>query len=257
MKYRIPAFFIFIMGNIFCLAGCIASQSPAEVAFAEVALKSHLAVTPVVQTADWTKDWWMPRHESIKQRVAQGNVDMILIGDSITHRWEKGGLEFWEKFYAPRNAVNMGFRGDRTEHVLWRLENGELEGISPKLAMVMIGTNNSDKDEYTTEEIADGIIAICGTLREKLPNTKILLLAIFPRGEWPGPHREQVARASQLASRIADGEMIHYLDINEHLLSKDGRLPKSVMPDLVHPNKNGYKIWAEAVEPKVAELMGE
>ena len=245
------------LAGILCSCSTVASQSPAETAFAEVALKTHRAVTPEIQTAEWTKDWWMPRHESIKERVARGNVDMILIGDSITHRWERGGKALWEKYYVPRNAVNMGFRGDRTEHVLWRLKNGELDGISPKLAMIMIGTNNCSKDEYTAEDMADGIIAICGEIRKQLPETKILLLAIFPREEKPCPLREKNALASKRASRIADGKMIHYLDINEKFLTGNGTLSKEIMPDLIHPNMKGYKIWAEAVEPKVAELMGE
>jgi beta-glucosidase len=151
----------------------------------------------------------------------------------------------------------MGFGGDRTEHVLWRLDHGEIDGISPKLAVLMIGTNNSNGDDYTAEEIADGIKAICCKLRQKLPKTKILILRIFPRGEQPSLQRDKNSTASRLASRIADGKMIHYLDINDNFLFKDGTLSKDIMPDLLHPNTRGYKIWAEAIEPVVAELMGE
>jgi len=231
------------------LAGCVQSQKNCHYGLEG---KSHAAVTPAHRF-----NWWGGRHEAILERIQKGNVDLIFIGDSITHSWENGGKELWNKYYAPRNAVNMGFGGDRTEHVLWRLDNGEVDGISPKLAVLMIGTNNSNGNDYTAEEIADGIKAICRRIRQKLPKTKILILTIFPRGAQPSPQREKNATASRLASQIAHGKMIHYLDINDKFLTKDGTLSKDIMPDLLHPNARGYKIWAEAIESVVAKLMGE
>jgi len=191
--------------------------------------KQHSAVEPAHKHS-----WWTLRNDAVNERVRQGNVDLLMIGDSITHGWEGGGKKYWEKYYAPRNAVNMGFSGDRTQHVLWRLEHGHLEGISPKLAVIMIGTNNSNGKDNTAEEIADGIIAICGKLRAECPRMKILILAIFPRGPEPSEQREKNARASLLASKIADGKMIHYLDINDKFLTKDGFLSKKVMPGQSH-----------------------
>ncbi|MDH4203731.1 MAG: platelet-activating factor acetylhydrolase IB subunit [Phycisphaerae bacterium] len=227
--------------------------------------KTHSAVTPVDRP---DVKWWMPRHEDVLERVAQGNVDLIMVGDSITHGWEKGGKPVWEEYYAPRNAVNMGFGGDRTQHVLWRFDQGEIDGIRPKLAVLMIGTNNSNGNDNTAEEIADGIKAICAEIREKLPRTKILILAIFPRSDSSNrPPKGQNAsfnpqwaknnKASELASEIADGKMVFYLDINEKFLEENGELPREIMPDLLHPNAKGYKIWAEAMEPTVKKLMGE
>ncbi len=163
----------------------------------------------------------------------------------------------WAKYYAPRKAVNLGFSGDRTQHVLWRLENGEIDGISPKLAVIMIGTNNSNGKDNTAEEIADGIKVICRKLRKELPEMKILILAIFPRAPKPCPQRAKNEKASELASKIADGKMIHYLNINKQFLTEDGTLTKEIMPDFLHPNTKGYEIWAKAMEPKIAELMGE
>lgn len=212
----------------------------------------HSAVNPAHRY-----NWWGARHEGVLERVARGDVDLLMIGDSITHGWESGGKEMWDKYYAPRKAVNMGFGGDRTQHVLWRLEHGEIDGISPKLAVIMIGTNNSNGEDNTAEEISDGIVAICKKLRKELPEMKILILAIFPRAEKPCAQREKNAKASELASKIADGKMIHYLDINKVFLTEDGTLTKEIMPDFLHPNVTGYKIWAEAMEPKIAELMGE
>lgn len=243
------------------LAGCLETENADPYGLAG---KTHSAVTPV----DRTVKWWHPRHEQVLERVAQGNVDLILVGDSITHSFENAGKEMWDTYYAPRNAVNMGFSGDCTQHVLWRFDNGEIDGISPKLAILMIGTNNSNKQDNTAEEIADGIKAICAKMREKMPKTKILMLAIFPRGDAEqrkikgqdaafNPQWAQNNKASELASQIADGKMIYYLDINKVFLDKDGVLTREVMPDLLHPKEKGYQLWAEAIEPTVAKLMGE
>jgi len=231
--------------------GCLETQTCDSYGLAG---KTHSAVTPSDLLG---VEWWARRHQQVLDRVAQGNVDLIYVGDSITHGWEGGGNAVWQQYYAPRNAVNMGFGGDRTQHVLWRLEHGEVDGISPKLAILMIGTNNSGGNDNTAEEIADGIKAICAEMRAKLPKTKILILAIFPRGEGPSPQREKNAKASELASKIADGKHIFYLDINDKFLGANQTLSKDIMPDLLHPNEKGYQIWAEAVEPTVKKLMGE
>ena len=254
--------------TLFCIAFAISGCSNVEKFNRhKITLGAHPAVTPVDRTKP---SWWQPRHAEVVERVKQGDVDLLMIGDSITHRWERqgDGKEIWDKYYAPRNAVNMGFGGDRTEHVLWRLENGEIDGISPKLAVLMIGTNNSNRQDYTAEEIADGIIAICQKLRAELPTTKILILAIFPRGSAeqrkiknaPATFNPQWAKnnkASKRASKIADNKWIYYLDINKKFLDENGALTREVMPDLLHPKEKGYAIWAEAMEPTIKKLMGE
>ncbi len=195
----------------------------------------------------------------------------------------------WDKFYGNRKAMNAGVGGDRTQHVLWRLDNGNIDGIHPKLTVIMIGTNNSNGNDNTAEEIADGIKAIVKEVHEKLPETKILLLGIFPRGattdeqltkiitrngqreidpsELPGritaareatmKQRQKNAEASRLASEVADNKMVFYMDIGDKFLDANGVLSSDIMPDYLHPNAKGYEIWAEAIEPKVAELMGE
>jgi len=201
------------------------------------------------------EDWWTQRHASMNERVKQGNVDLIFIGDSITHGWESGGKAVWDQFYAKRNAVNLGIGGDQTQHVLWRLDNGNIAGISPKLAVIMIGTNNAGGN--TPEEIAAGVEAIVKKLRDKLPQMKILLLAIFPREEKPGAIRAKLIEVNKLIAKFDDGKMVNFLDIGSKFLEADGTLPKSIMPDALHPNDKGYQIWADAIEGKVAELMGE
>ena len=226
--------------------------------------KTHSAVTPVSRTVRW----WMPRHELVLERVAKGDVDMIMVGDSITHGWESDGKSTWNQYYAPRNAVNMGFSGDRTQHVLWRFDNGEIDGINPRLAVLMIGSNNSNGQDNTAEEIADGIKAICARIRTKLPETKILILTIFPRGDVEqrkvkgqgATFNSQWAKnnkASRLASEIADGEHVFYLNINTAFLDEKGVLTREIMPDLLHPEEKGYQLWAEAMESTIKELMDE
>jgi len=228
------------------LTGCV---SPQQSAFKAVEGKRHSAVTP--------KNRDRARHRAFNARVKQGNVDLIFVGDSITQRWEGRGREVWEKYYSHRKAVNLGIGGDRTQHVLWRLDNGNIDGISPKVAVVMIGTNNLAKGRNSVEETADGVIAICKKLRTKLPKTKILLLGIFPRSQYPCPLREKVIKTNKLISKIADGKTIYYLDIGDKFLEPDGSISKEIMPDYVHPSDKGYQIWAKAMEPKLAELMGE
>lgn len=232
--------------------GCESEQSRL---FKEVSLKTHSAVTPV------KSGYWEEWNQEIESRLLQGNVDLIFLGDSITHFWQGNywdyttGNEIWQQYYPSRNAVNMGIAGEQTQHVLWRIKNGNITNTSPRALVLMIGTNNNGTN--TAQEIADGIIAICAVLRYKLPDTKILLLAIFPTGPEPAPHREINAKASLLASKIADGKTIHYMDINEKFLTNDGILSPEIMPDYVHPNENGYNIWAEAIEAKLSSLLKE
>jgi beta-glucosidase len=201
---------------------------------------------------------WMDRHNSFNERVKKGEVDLLFIGDSITQGWENAGKDVWEKYYGPRKAVNLGIGGDRTQHVLWRLDNGNIAGIKPKLAVLMIGTNNSNGTDNTAEEIGAGIQAIVKKLRHDLPETKVLILAIFPRGDKPSPQREKNAKASEIASKLADKKDVFYLDIGPKFLEADGTtLSREIMPDLLHLNPKSYGIWAESIEPTVAKLMDE
>jgi beta-glucosidase len=200
--------------------------------------------------------WWLERHEQINQRVAQGKIDLIFVGDSITQGWEESGKRVWQKFYGHRNAANLGIGGDRTQHVLWRLENGNIDGIQPKLAVVMIGTNNSL--DNTPEEIFAGNRAIVNKLRHALPDTNILLLAIFPLGQDGNNKLRQVTeKANALIAKLADGKKIYFLDIGDKFLQDDGTLTREVMPDLLHPSEKGYEIWAGSIEPSVKKLLGE
>ena len=248
MRRNLVRLFLSLLVVSTILAGCRSQQ---ELAFKAVETKTHSAVTPT------KRDGHQERHQQFNARVKQGNVDLIFIGDSITHRWESGGKQIWKQYYSHRNAVNLGIGGDRTQHVLWRLDNGNIEGISPKVAAVMIGTNNLHNNRNTVGETADGVIAVCKKLRTKLPKTKILLLAIFPREKEPGLLRDKVAQTNKLISRIADGKKIYYLDIGGQFVGLYGSISKEIMYDYLHLTTKGYRIWAEAIEPKLAELMAE
>lgn len=227
------------------------NDKPASVAFK--------AATPEVQTAAWAVKWWQPRHDQkLADLKKMQKVDLLMIGDSITHGWEGRGKKVWDEYYAKRNAFNIGFSGDRTENVLWRLQNGAIKGISPKLAVIMIGTNNTGHRQDPAEETAAGIKAIIAELQKQVPKTKVLLLAVFPRGaKSDDPLRQLNAGINEIIAGYADDKRVFFLDINAEFLEDDGTLPKSVMPDLLHPHEAGYATWAKAMEPTVARLLGE
>jgi lysophospholipase L1-like esterase len=187
----------------------------------------------------------------------QGELDLLFVGDSITQGWEGAGKEFWERFYGHRRAVNIGIGGDRTQHVLWRLENGNIEGLSPKVTVVMIGTNNSGLNRNSTPEVLEGVTAVVHRIREKLPETKILLLAIFPRGREFNEQRGRILQVNQALRKLEDGERIHFLDIGHIFLQPDGSLSEEIMPDALHLSPAGYQLWAEAMEPTLQKLLEE
>lgn len=220
----------------------------AEVAAQE---KKNDAVIPVPRQGGW-----MNRHKSFNERVKKGNVDLVFIGDSITQGWEGRGKSVWAKYYGKRNAVNLGISGDRTQHVIWRLQNGNLEGISPKLAVIMIGTNNARAN--APKQVAAGVKDIVEELQKRSPKTKILLLGIFPRGaDEKNPLRKKNAAVNGMIKKFADDKNVVYLDIGKNFLEKDGTLTKEIMYDLLHLTTKGYNIWAESIEPQVKQLLGE
>jgi lysophospholipase L1-like esterase len=195
---------------------------------------------------------FLKRHEGFVQIAKAGDVDLLFLGDSITAGWG-GQKETWEKAFGPFKPANFGIGGDRTQHVLWRITNGELEGIKPKAAVLMIGTNNSNSD--SAENIAKGITKIVQTILEKSPKTKVLLLAIFPRGEKPNPQRAKIREVNETIAKLDDGKSVFYLDIGDKFLQPDGTISREIMPDFLHLSAKGYQIWAEAITPKVSELL--
>ncbi|HET6324127.1 MAG TPA: platelet-activating factor acetylhydrolase IB subunit [Planctomycetaceae bacterium] len=218
------------------------------------ARKLQTSTTTPVARSD---KWWAQRQEKINANVGKGDAQLLMIGDSITQGWEgNGAREVWKKYYGNRHAVNLGIGGDQTQHVLWRLEHGNVDGIHPKLAVLMIGTNNSASN--TPEQIAAGVKAIVEKLRSNLPATKVLVLAIFPRGPNPENRFRKVNEATnEIISKLADNQNVFYLDIGKKFLQENGTLSKDIMPDLLHLSSQGYEIWGSSIEPTVARLMAE
>lgn len=193
-------------------------------------------------------------HKKFVEVAQEGKAELVFLGDSITAGWN-GKKDIWEKAFSQYKPANFGIGGDRTQHVLWRITNGELDGIKPKAVVLMIGTNNSGGD--SAEGIAKGITVIVETIRAKQPQAKILLLAVFPRGEKasPNPARDKLKEVNFIIAKLDDGKSIHFLDIGEKFLQPDGSLSKEIMPDFLHLSAAGYQIWADAIGPKLAELM--
>lgn len=198
---------------------------------------------------------WMKRHESINAKAQKGGIDLVYIGDSIVQQFESKGKEVWDYYYAPRHPLNLGISGDRTQHVLWRIDHGNLDGVKPKLTIIMIGQNNGGHN--TAQEITEGVTAVVQRVRDKCPQSKILVLGIFQRRPQITPERAVFDEANAKIAKLADDKIIFYLNINSVFVKADGSIPAELMPDFEHPSPLGNKVWAEAIESKVAELMGD
>jgi len=193
-------------------------------------------------------------HENFVAIAKKGGTDLLFLGDSFTAGWGRQ-KEIWDKAFGAYQPANFGISGDRTQHVLWRIQNGELDGIKPKVAVLMIGTNNASPDP--AEGTAKGITKIVETIRAKSPTTKILLLAVFPRGEkpTPNPHRDKLKQVNATIAKLDDGKHVFFLDIGAKFLQPGDVLTKEIMPDALHPNEKGYQLWAEAITSKLDEMM--
>jgi arylsulfatase A-like enzyme/lysophospholipase L1-like esterase len=215
--------------------------------------RAHTAILPAHRLG---ADWWKKRHAQKSNEANSGPHPLIFIGDSITHSWENAGKATWDNYYAKHNALNLGFSGDRTEHVLWRLDHGELRKQQDAKAIVMmIGTNNTGRNQQDPGETADGIERILSVLRARCPKAKVLLLGIFPRENKPDGKLRQINDAiNERIAKLDDGDRVHYLDIGDKFLSADGTLTTEIMPDFLHPKEKGYEIWAEAIAPKLKEF---
>ncbi len=204
---------------------------------------------------------WRERHEQILEKVRTSDPQLIMIGNSITHNLDKPDRQiFWDRYLNDLDAVNMGISGDRTENVIWRLQNGLLEGIKPKVATLLIGTNNTDGNHYleisTPEELSQGIWKICSIIRERLPDTEIVLLGILPYGYKPNHKDEQNKATNKIISKFPEKDSkIHYYDLGYLFLNEEGKVKRELMPDYLHPNLEGEKLVFEALSPEISKLM--
>jgi lysophospholipase L1-like esterase len=216
----------------------------------------------VTQNRDWRIYDWSERHAACVELMKSRDPEIVMLGDSITHFWggepvggRRTGVEEWDRFFAGRRVVNLGFGWDRTENVLWRLTHGEFENVSPKVVVVMIGTNNIDLN--TPREIAAGIAAICAELHRRAPAAHILLLGIFPRGARPDATRAKVASVNKRVARLDGRDGVTYLDLGEAFLEADGSISSDVMYDYLHPTAKGYAMWTAAMSPTLNRLMSQ
>jgi beta-glucosidase len=198
------------------------------------------------------------KHEENVAIAKKGDIDLLLMGDSITDFWRNADGQFagkpvFDKYFGDKKTANFGIAGDTTQGVLFRLQNGEGQGFSPKAVMLMIGTNNTARN--TAPEIAEGIGAVVLELRKDFPDAKILLLGVFPRGPANNPLRSVIAEINQSISKLNDDEHVFYLDIGDKFLDEKGQIPADVMSDGLHPSTKGYEIWAEAVKEPLTKLL--
>ncbi|MEJ0019372.1 MAG: GDSL-type esterase/lipase family protein [Acetobacteraceae bacterium] len=215
--------------------------------------------------------WWRTRFEAKQEELRSRRIDLMFLGDSITQDYEYSGppdwREFtrvWQRFYGDRNAINLGYSGDTTAHLLWRIRNGEVAGVAPKVAVILIGANNLGRVHWSAADTLAGIDAIIAELRRRLPRTRLLLLGILPseRSAWATETTLAVNRA--LASRYASGGDVTFLDVG-HVFMRDGRLnrdlyfdPKLKQPAApLHPTAQGQALMAAAMEPTLAALLGD
>ncbi|MDH0863337.1 platelet-activating factor acetylhydrolase IB subunit [Mitsuaria sp. GD03876] len=205
--------------------------------------------------------WWQPRHEAKlaevrAMRESGRSPKVVFLGDSITQGWENVGKPVWDEAFAGYDALNLGFAGDKTENVRWRLKQGEIDGIAPRVVVLMIGTNNTGDRHDEPRKTEAGVLNVLQDLRQRLPGAKVLLLAIFPRGfKADDAMRAVNAEVNQQIRVHADGERVHFLDIGASLMNADGTLSPEVMPDGLHLSERGYRQWAQAMQPTLAKLL--
>ena len=216
--------------------------------------------------------WWRARHEAVLNRIRQGHVDLLWVGDSITQDWEHPGppewdafAPVWQRFYGDRNAVNLGFSGDNTSHLLWRLGHGEVDGIAPKAAVLLIGANNMGLVHWNAEQSVAGIVACVNELRRRLPGTRILLLSVLPsiRNDYVTRTTVQVNRG--LAERYGAGTEanVTYVDVTG-IFTRNGAVERTQFLDIhlnppeapLHPTAQAQGQIAEAIEPTLARMLG-
>ncbi len=204
---------------------------------------------------------WRKRHQAILEHNRENPGRLVFIGDSITHRWgappfdetPQTGKDIWNQYYAHRQAINLGYGWDRVENMIWRIEAGELEQTDPDLVVIMAGTNNLEVN--TPEEIASGVLNLCVKVHKKKPEAKILLLAVFPRGANAYP--EALVDLNKRLTDFGKLDFITFKDIGHVFLNEEGKLTREIMPDLLHPGAEGYRLWAEAIEEDVARILGD
>jgi lysophospholipase L1-like esterase len=196
---------------------------------------------------------WQARHRSIVGKAGEGGVEVVFLGDSITEGWGGAGRDVWARDWAPRHALNAGVGGDRTQHVLGRLDDGLLEALAAPSnrvsnVVLLIGTNNTYPPADSAEDVAAGVRAILSRLRERLPGATVTLMAVLPRERTPGPLRAAVGAINERLRPLADGTRVKWLDLGARFVEPDGTIPARLMPDGLHLSGEGYEVWAAGLK---------
>ena len=247
-----------------CGAVAVAPSRPYAQAPAQAVPTLAATPGPADRPAPRTDQNSMTAHAQLLEKARAGRIDVYFVGDSITRRW--GATDYpellanWRQNFFGWNAGNFGWGADRTEHILWRLENGELDGVNPKVIVIQAGTNNIGSQPGGADKVAEisrGLTAILERCRQKAPKATVILTAIFPRNDNMAvlPEIDQV---NANVARLADGRTIRYLSVNDKLADKDGRLFAGMMNerDKLHPTLQGYQVWADGLKPILTELLG-
>ncbi len=199
---------------------------------------------------------WRERYDSHVERAARGGVDLLLVGDSITEGW--AGTQVWGRVFGTYRSANFGIGGDATQNLLWRLDNGCIGALRPKVVVLLIGVNNLGREQHTPEETARGVRAVVERLSAGFPEAKLVVFGIFPADAAPGtPFRRAIADTNRLLAPLHDGRRVFFHDIGAGFLEPDGTLTAEVSPDSLHLSEEGYRRWADKLAPLVAELMNE
>ena len=199
-----------------------------------------------------TEAWAIAGHESLLANSRTNpNMQVVFLGDSITHGLQFGlGAAVWREYFAPLNALAFALPGDKTQNILWRItEGGELNGLHPKVVVVLIGINNLTS-KNTPEETAAGIAAIVHEIESGLPGARILLMGVFPCWE-----RDSVQKTNAIIAKLEDLKQVYFLNIGDKFIAPDGTIPKSVLKDGIHPSEEGYQIMAKAMQPYLNDLL--
>lgn len=267
MKPRfLPALSLLVLFTLVGCASLSAKQDGPPMPWEDPSYETNIRATQAESRPgpdEPPKSWnlWMKHHNNRVNWVAEQDVDLLMIGDSIVFGWGRVGRPVWEEWYGDRNAVNIGSSGDRTYHMLYHLQNGGLAGMkdrNPKCVVVMIGTNNRGRPEQNGADTAYGVLAILKEVHAQLPESKILLLPIFPRGDKPDDAgRLRNDKINAILKTYADNETVYWLDLADVFVNEEGILNRELMPDGLHPNVEGYKAWAKAMDPMIKKLLDE
>lgn len=244
-----------------CLAVAILSSETAPCAEPQVDQATSSPKHPSVIPAPRIAEWWFARQAEKIGLMSKGDIDLLMVGDSITNNFEneKVGLKVWEKYFVPLKAINLGFGGDRTEHVLWRLDHLPVLKKAPKAAVLLIGTNNICWGSDTPKQAAEGVQAIARKLKEIYPEMKVLVLGVFPRRRnLDHPHRKQIIELNSYLPELLKGmKGVSFKDIGPAFLDGKGFLSEEMMPDTTHPSEKGHEVWAEAIAPELKKMLGK